>query len=225
MDNQSNSSRKVDIGHLIKDVFCIYKNNLPLMINYVLAYGFTSIFSDILLNKLGVSQSGISILINVFLTSIVSIALIFASDKLFDGKNIDFIKSFESLKGRYFLFVTVSMASMLIMGVGILLFIVPGIYFATIFIFSDILVVLDKVTLPEAFQKSALMVKSVFWSIFRFNMTLVMILISPMLIIQPISATNPQLGQTINLLCMSILVPFYIMAQVNLYKIVKSLQN
>jgi len=220
--NSSEMNEPINIPQVFIESFLIYKKEFSKFIIIGLAYGFANVLPGFLLQYLFKNNMSIIFLATILLTSWVSIALFHCSDLVLRKRKVDLQKVFVKGKDVYWVFVSVTIFYFLIVFTGFVLMVLPGLYFLTIFMFADVIVVLEKKKILEAFRTSMDMVHQYFWPIVRFNGFVLTIYVTPILIFHNI----PQIGQTLSLMVTILIVPYYVLTQINLFHQLKArLQN
>lgn len=98
----------------------------------------------------------------------------------YDGKKVEFDDLF-SLDNRWISYVFASVIKMFLIVIGLLLFIIPGIYLAIRFMFVELLVI-DKGMRPmEALRASSEMTKGNIWALLGFSIVLLLLVIAGLL--------------------------------------------
>lgn len=219
MDDMNQGSTII-LGDIFKKAFAIYKDGKHIFIPIGLVYGFANVFDGILLRILPNISNGVILFFNILITSVASMAIIYAGARIYQKKEVSLQESFLSIRGRYWLFVAVSSTAMIILGLGTLLFILPGLYFATIFVFSNLLVVIEDAKFTTSFQRSAQLVRGPFWRVLQFNLIFFLTFAIFALTIQSMANLGQMLG-----VCFGVFIlPFYALSEVCLYYKIKDLQ-
>ena len=212
----------IDIKEIFQEAFGLYKNALQPLITLGLIYAIATEAGQVILKKLPFVSSGTQFIANMFISSFVSIALVYTASQIYQNKPVDLNQAFASIKGKYWNYVTVSIAFFLVVLLGVAFFIIPGAYFGTLFVFADLLVVLENKVFIEAFKRSADLVRGHFWQVFLFSLITAGLMI-PGVLLGSISFNGINLGRMIQMCLMVFIVPFITMVQVGLYLHMKKL--
>ena len=224
--NEIDLSSLIDVQKILKEAFLLYKKNFQAFIMIGLLYGFAGVIDGLLYTFFHLQPGGFTFLLNILVTSWASIILIEMSSRAFQNKDIDLQKAFFAPKPIYWNYVVVAASFFLILTLGFLFFILPGIFFATIFIFADIVVVLENRQFLDAFKRSAQLVSGLFWKILFFSLLMAVIILIPTILLGVVSALeHVKLAKTLSILTTVFVAPFIISAQVSLYYAVKAIQK
>ena len=166
------NKQKIRIGVVLKKSLLLYKDNFFLFIG-ILFLGYSLFLSHYLIgmvkshDQLWISLIG-SVLIIAGLLVVVwgSIALIIAIANRYENKKITIKSCFLEVKGNYWRYCLIALIYFLIVFVGLLIFVIPGIYWGVIFCLSYIVVVLEKSGNLIPFIRSKELVKGNFWRMF-----------------------------------------------------------
>jgi len=224
--DENNLSNQIDIRQIIKEAFLLYKNNFQPFILVGLFYGFAGVVDGILYASFKLKPGGITFLLNILITSWASMVLVEMSSRAFQNKTIDLREAFMSPKQKYWNYVVVACTFFLLLTLGFLFFILPGIFFATIFIFADIVVILENRIFIDAFKRSAQLVSGLFGRVLLFSLLTALIILIPTLILGLLAAT-PYLkfAKALSVVATVFIAPFVISAQVRLYYAVKAIKK
>src|SRR6185503_11933688 len=81
----------------------------------------------------------LKVFFSIILVSWASIPIFFAASRLACGKTFLAAKAFSVARERYAIYLVVYVARLIILGCGFLLFVIPCLYFMTLFLFTGIL--------------------------------------------------------------------------------------
>ena len=149
--------------------------------------------------------------------------VIYSTVQLLGGKNLTFQDILQGTQGLYFKYLTVYLCMFLLIAIGFVFLIIPGIYIATIFVFADLIVVVERASFMEAFSRSYDLVHNRFWQVLQFLSVIILISLIPSLISSFFAVSNPQFAQTVNKVLAVFTMPYYIIAQVILYFEIKAI--
>lgn len=220
MQDISDSEYTIDIKNIFQRAYQDYRGHFPLLISISLIYGICDIVANTLTASFGVGSSAISFLrplIELIITSLPLMAMIYASAKIYHKSETDISEAIREVKPNYLQFVVVSLANRLMIGLGFILLLVPGIYLSTIFALVDVLVVLESQTFPTVFRRSYTLVVKVFWQVLLCIFVLVCIVALPLGFCLLLLRSNIEGGRNIFTIVEVFLAPFYINVIVGLY--------
>ncbi|HNV23621.1 MAG TPA: hypothetical protein PKH98_01905, partial [Candidatus Omnitrophota bacterium] len=146
MNNEITQMRPgISLGQVFKKSLNVYYKYFIDFISLSLIYAISVALIRMILKKTWGDQTFvifITVMLNTVILCRISVALIYmASKKLFNQDLVDSSQAFEKTQGFYMNYLMVYSVVFLLMGIGFLLFIIPGFYIGTIFLFADALVV------------------------------------------------------------------------------------
>jgi len=106
--------------------------------------------------------------------------------------------------------------------IGFPIFFAVCLYFMTLFLFADIIVVIQRTGFLAAFQASARLVRPFFWKVFTYLMIVVGLSLVPEMIYQLGSTLYPPLAGALQKVVEVVLMPYLMIAQVVLFYEIKS---
>lgn len=219
----NNMDDKINVKAVLGKSFDVYKNHLTIFLGLSLGCGIINELLSLLFKALSMQSFSISFFINILMTSWITIAIVNAVDLDRRNKKLAINRLLLSARGRYWPFVTVTLATIFAFALGLILFIVPGFYVATIFMFADILVVLEKRDSTQAFKQSMEMTKPHFWQVFQ-CLFLIMIISSVPSFLLRLSGGNPtQSIVTVSKVLAVVIMPYFVITQVIMYFTVKNI--
>ena len=223
-DDQNYNSQSVEVFTVLKDAFRTYRNFLTKFLGLGLIYGIFNEISELVWRRFSPQNIGVFILLNVFLTSWVAMAIIFTSSEICQGKTISLSEAFNKTRHRYFSFISVWLSTLMLVGIGVFLWIIPGIFVAVITIFTSLVTVLEETSYLESFRQSASLVRGYFWEVFLFLGCIFLLMTVTVL---PLGLSAEHIGITSRLLKIVgvFLGPFLILAQVKLYYAIKQWES
>lgn len=218
-----NKKSTIVVTQIIKEAIEVYKANFALFVSMGLIYGLLGAVAEKVLVSTNIYTTSRFLIANMLIACYVIVMLIFASSKIYQEKNTTLKESWNSVGAVYFRYVSIYFSLFLMMAFGFILLVLPGIYLATIFMFTDLIIVLDKkATYIEAFSRSYDLVQGRFWKVLQFLMAIVIISVIPSFLAQLFTNQSPQIAETINRILAVVIMPFYIIAQVGLYEALKA---
>jgi hypothetical protein len=207
----------INVKEIFKTSFEIYKNNFQTFISISLIF---AVIIVLLAQVSPVRGSGLSFIfttISMLISSWFSMALMYASAALLQKKNITWQEALMLPKERFRMYVIVNAALFLLIISGFLLFIVPGVYLAVVYNFTSTITVLEKTEFKESFMRSAALVKGRFIQIMGFLALIVALAMVPEVVNALLKPTSPSLAQAINRVLTTVILPFFMIAQIQLY--------
>ena len=211
----------VDLSSIFRKAYHVYRDNLPMMISLGLIYGFGSISDQILYQLFRLESTHIAFFLNTLITSWVSMALTYGVNELYRKREVTVQQALLSTGKNYWQYVLVSMLYLMVVFGGLILFILPGIYLMTLYLFADVCVVLERKTLVDAFARSSALVKFSFRHVLIFNLIMSMLYIIPFVAIK----SEWSVGRAVTTVFIVFVVPFYIAGVVALYREYVKLTN
>lgn len=207
----------IDFKFILQRALKVYKGAFPLMISFGIAFGFVDILNNLLLKAFGPNSIFFSFLISTLLTCVFSIMLIYMSSRLYRDSEADLNDAIVEVKKKYGVYLLVYLGTVSVCLLGLRLFILPGVYLATIFTFSSLLVVIENTNFIESFKRSKDLVHRAFFKVLLFGIMIGCIIGIPFLTIQSLKAANPQLGNVLGVVLMVFFMPLYTLAEIGLY--------
>jgi len=215
----------IDIKAIFLKAFVLYRESLSLLMSLGLIYAISTECGQVFFKGALAQAPGMLFLVNMFISAFVSIALIYAASEIYQGRVLDLNGAFAPVKGKYWNYVTVSIGFFVVVLSGILCFVIPGAYLGTIFVFADLLVVLENKALLEAFKRSKELVWGYFWQVFLFSMITACFLVIPGLILGAFRFNGLNIGRILQMCSMVFIIPYITMVQVGLYYRMKEIKN
>lgn len=225
MNNDTTDDHSIDVPKVLSYAFRLYKENFMFFFTMGLIYAFSNMFDSVLTKLFGAVPRNEFLIFTVLVSSWVSIALIYLSAQAYKGAEANIKKAFVYARGMYFRYLAMILFALVIFGlmvsIGSAIILIPALYFATLFMFTDLVIVLEQKKIIDALKRSMDLVKPVFWKVFMFNIITVMIVITPGIVMFPLMKVNPILAKNINTFLVAIIIPYYMLAQVGLFNRVK----
>ncbi|MDP8213513.1 MAG: hypothetical protein P9X22_09560 [Candidatus Zapsychrus exili] len=210
----------IDLSKILSNSMEMYKKNFQFFISLSLFYGVFNLATRQIINNFFKKPEEAIFLIIITSSLIlcrIAIMLIYASYKLRSGLVLSFAKVFEETKGRYLRYVAVYMSVLFLMGMGFVFFVLPGLFIGAIFMFADVIVVLENKKYTEAFKGSIELIKGKFWIVLQFLLILTMLSLTPILFIKFFQNIDVGLTKAAVEIFSVIFIPFYMISQVQLY--------
>jgi len=211
MEDTLKSNQPVNISKILKQSFSLYKENFLLFIG-IAFLGYAVGLLDAVLRAIfeNAYTYGWISLIAVplgFLISIwASVALIIAVSNRYLNNVTTWKQCFIEVKGKYWRFIVITALYILISGAGILLLVIPGIYWGTIFCLATVAVVLEKRKDIGPLKISKELVRGDFWKIFLLGL-IILVVSSPLhIILFNLTKTN----RNVAIILMQIFPIFYV---------------
>ena len=227
MDEGDIYNQPLDIFHVLSTAFAVYRQHLSTFLQIGLFYGAANVLAEVLIKTFGQANSAWILLINV-LISAIGVILIFDTYRRIHGKKAVDIKDSLSIARNimptvfaiHLSMIILFFLSLLLMGSLGMIAVIPGLYFSTIFIFAEIIAVIEKKSYIECFKTSAVMVKGMFIKVLSFNIILMFIIILPILALKSLwslGAAVPFVYRILNVFLIVSLPVFQGVAQAELY--------
>ncbi|HLF17288.1 MAG TPA: hypothetical protein VI749_00130 [Candidatus Omnitrophota bacterium] len=213
------------LSQVLRSALQRYQQAFQLFVTVSLVYAILGEVGGLILSRLTLKNEELlffKAVINILLASWASIAIIHASSQLVQGKAVTFDQALSVARRKYALYLAVYLTLLFIMGFGFILFVLPGLYFATVFLFTDILVVVENAKFRSSFQWSARLVRPFFWKVLSYLFIVIGISLIPELIFQLGSKLYPSLGSGIHKVMAVLIMPYLMIAQVELYYQIKT---
>ncbi len=209
----------IGVTQIFKTAVELYKRNFKIFISISLLFAVTTVGLSKVLNvqNNGGPAEFIFFLLSTIVSSWFSMALMYTSVFLLQGKKVDFTQVLRLPQERYFYYLIVNGILVVMVMCGLFLFIVPGIYLAIIYNFSSTLCVLEKTDLRTSFLKSTFLVKGYFFNILGFFMIIAALVFTPEMLIMPLKENNPSIALAIGRILATLVLPVVMISQVGLY--------
>ncbi|MBD3264732.1 MAG: hypothetical protein GF375_06490, partial [Candidatus Omnitrophica bacterium] len=173
MEGVNHPTRSIKISDILKQSLLLYRKNFLTLLGIVFLGSIFGILNTLsflappeIYNRLSLITGFLSIFASVW----ASIALIICISGRYSGEQITLKDCFVNTKGRYWRFIGISILYALIAGLGILLFIIPGIYWGTIFSLSTVAVVIEQKGDIGPLRRSKELIKGYFWKVFTIGL-------------------------------------------------------
>jgi len=190
-----------------------------------LGFGILNELTNTIMGVFKTNSVGIASVINIFLSSFLTMAALNLSLQIVRQEKVHLGRAFKDIRGKYFLYITVSLLSAVAAITGFLLLILPGIYFVTVFYFADLYVMMGKHTTMDALKSSMHFVKGVFRPVFLCLVLIVCLILIPMAISQNIQPQHYLASKMLILIVSIFLVPFTSLSKVVLHERVKKIKD
>jgi hypothetical protein len=214
----------VNLPEVFNGAWQHYKAQAKFFISVSLVYALLSEGAGFLITRLSAQtqqQLFLKSVVNIVFACWASIAIIFAASCLARNRKFSVEHALALARQRYGLYLCVYLAMLGMVIFGFLLFVVPGLYFMTIFLFADILVVVDHVGFTQAFVRSARMVRPFFWKVFIYLFIIVGISLTPEVVYQLGMKMNLPSAIALQKVAAVLIMPFLMIAQVELFYAVR----
>lgn len=214
----------ISLGRIFKKSFELYGKHFIDFISLSLIYALAVAIIRVIVKKIGGGETNaifMTVIFNTLILCRVSVALIYMASQKIEKKEIDVSRAFADTQGFYPNYLMVYSFVFFLMGLGFLLFIIPGFYVGTIFLFADALVVLEKKNVPSSFSRSRQLVEKHFGIVFLFLTIIILISLSPVIFLKILGPSYINLVKNFSDLFSALFIPFYMIAQVELYQQIK----
>ena len=217
-------SQRFNIAEIFQEAFDVYKKNFQLFITVSLVFNILSTVCENSTGKLSPNSNLYLlwiILVNLFISSAAAVAMIFIAGRLYQGQTTNLQEALSVIPKLYWRYIRVYVALLVMVMIGFQLLILPGLFAVTIFFFVPILVVLERTGFQESFRKSMDMVRNCFGIVFLFLVFMIAVSFLPWMLGHWLVGGRDQLLFIFNKVIAVVVMPFYIIAQVGLYQVIK----
>ncbi len=221
---------QLNIFQILNISLTSYRRYLQDFLKIGLLYGIANVIDTLLIKIFGEPSRAWALLINVFISAIGIILICDTCRRIHNRKHPDLRKSFSIATGIiptvYAVHLTITLLFifpiLLIETLGIIS-ILFGLYASTVFIFAEMIAVIERKTYINCFKTSVNMVKGKFFKVLAFNIVLVILIVFPILILRSMSLSIPIIARVLNVLLVVTLPVFQGLAQTELYYHTKKL--
>jgi len=205
----NNAAQSINIWTILGQSLQLYKRNFFLFIGIVgLGYALW-VINDLLAILVKPHYAWSSILLGslgYFVMFWSSAAVVIAVSARYSDKRVTLKECFAGVKGNYWRFMGVSILYVLILGAGLLLLVIPGICWGTIFSLAPVAVLLEKRKDMGSFKISKALIKGSFWRVF-----LLWLIISAIpLFLYTLFFRSASVNQSLSMLLVQITSVFYV---------------
>jgi len=214
----------IDLTQILHKALRVYKGSFQLFISLSLIYGIINEIISFIFGMASLGDRSLNLyksVVQVLIAGWISIAMIYLCSRLHQRRQANLKDAFRWARTKYWRYLAIYLAHLAVMGIGFIFFIFPGIYFVTIFIFADILIVLEKISFIDAFRISAQLVRNYFWKVFFYIFVVIGVSLVPEIFYQMIVNMDPTLARTIHRIISVFIMPLLMIAQVELYYQIK----
>ena len=117
-----------------------------------LGFGILNELTNVIMSVFKTDSLGIALVVNIFVSSFLTMAALNVSLQIVRQEKVNLGRAFSDIRGKYLLYISVSLLSAFAIVTGFFLLILPGIYFVTVFYFADLYVMMGKNTTMDAFK-------------------------------------------------------------------------
>ncbi len=213
----------IDIKGIFLRGLALYKEEFPLLINLGLIYALSVEAGYLIIRTFSPKFAGMVFLVNILISAVTSIALLKTGAVLHRGKTLSLQEAYAEVGRRYLSYVAVSMIFFVLVLSGVMMLVVPGIYFGTVFVFADLVVVLEEREILAAFQRSMDLVRGHFRKVFFFSLVTTCFLALPSLVLGHLQVGGFQVGRVAQMCLVVFAVPYVNLVQVGLYNRLKEI--
>lgn len=158
------------MSSILSDVFYFYKNNYSKLLAYIIPVSLlVSVISLLIANSFPITDDlqriKVLVAVNFIFNPLYLAGLIYLLSALSNNKSISITQCLGLAMTQWFVVFSVSFLYGLLTGIGLFLFVVPGIWIFMRLILSPFLVVLNKVSPADAISESFSLTKNEFWNI------------------------------------------------------------
>jgi len=217
--------KPIQVLPILKESLNLYRDNFQLFFTVTLAGYAVFLLEHLLL----IYDINIGIL--RLLTFIIGFLVLFwstaaltqAVSKRYQGLEIDFKAAFQDTKDKLWRLIGISILQSLIITTGLLLLVIPGLYWAALFSLAGIVLILEDTGLFESFKRSQNLIQLHFWPVFGIYLLLFLINSLPQVYLYglPLSISS----KTLLVYFLSLLLtPWGMSVSVNIYNRLKQTQ-
>lgn len=228
MVNEVKSRKSIGIGGILKQSLSLYKENFSLFIGIAILGYAVGLLSSLLVILTETAPKEISFIIallsafilaplSLFITFWASIALIIAASNRYLHISITLKECFIKTKGRYLRYMGVCILYFLVLIAGLLLFVIPGIYWGTIFLLATVACVLEKTKLIGSFKISKGLVRGSFWKVFLLSLIVLALSLPAYLIYSKLTRIDQNLATILVQIYSIFYISFSTVIEVTLY--------
>jgi hypothetical protein len=159
---------KLGVWNTIGEAMLFMKDNYALL----LAISLASVAVQALLNLLPVKEipvlglvAFVGIFAGIFISLWANAAIVIAMGNLYYGKKVSFAESFNAAMPKIWAYVVNNILMFVLVAIGTVVFIIPGLYISVIYSFVAIAVLLEDDKKVSPFKISAALVKRYFWAV------------------------------------------------------------
>ncbi len=158
------NNQSFNLKEFLSGTITLFRNNIPLFLGISLLGVIPALLEFISPQSLSVILSPASLFIGIW----AYVALVIAASKRYRNEATGIADCFVATKGKYWRVIGVVAICFLIALVGILFFVIPGIYWGIVFCLSDLVVIIEGRKGTGPFKMSSQLVKGFFGKTFWF---------------------------------------------------------
>jgi len=223
MEQQEYSHKPLDIKNLVNNSATLFKNNFKLLFLLGIIGSIPISLSEYInVNYEGTLFSTASYVIAYLIFGWTMMSLTYASWKLLNDENVNIQESLSSVSNSFFRFILSMILYFLLLFVGLILLILPGLYLGTIFSFCYIPIILEHKNVIEGFKISKNLIKGYFWVILLIGIIVVAVSIVFYIISGLLGGVTKEV--LYGLFC-AISVPYLTILEVSIYKKLKTIKQ
>lgn len=224
MDTDIGSVQPIDQKFNVRDflirTITLFRNNIRLFLGISLLGVIPALLETISPKSLSVILSPASLFIGIW----AYVALVIAASKRYRNEATGIADCFVATKGKYWRVIGIVAICFLISLVGLLLFVIPGIYWAIVFCLSDLVVIIEGCKETGPLKMSRQLVKGFFWKTFWFLTIISLPFLLPSIPALTLTKTNPKLAGFLVNVFQAFGMTFLIVGQVFLYHRLKEIK-
>ncbi|MBF0216676.1 MAG: hypothetical protein HQL30_06760 [Candidatus Omnitrophica bacterium] len=214
------ADQKFNVRVFLIGTITLFRNNLRLFLGISLLGVIPALLETISPNSLSVILSSASLFIGIW----AYIALVIAASKRYRNEETAVADCFTATKGKYWRVIGVVSICFLISLAGLLLFVIPGIYWGIIFCLSDLAVIIEGRKGNGSLKMSSQLIKGFFWKTCCFLAIISFPFLLPPIPALALTKTHPKLAGFLVNVFQALVMPFLIAGQVLLYHKLKEIK-
>jgi len=228
MENEIKSKKSIEIWEILKRSLSLYKENFSLFIGIIILGYVLSLLNTLRMIILKTTYAWIGFItswLGILIVSWAYIALVIAISNRYLNNKITLKECFIAAKEKYWRYIGICILYGLILGAGLLLFLIPGIYWGTIFSLASITVVLEKRRDIGPLRISKELIRGYFWRVFLLELIILLFSLYLYFIYFGLAKINQNLATILLQIFLLFYTPFYIGVSVTLYYILKDIKE
>lgn len=179
----STRNQPMSLGELLNEGARVYLDNAGLFIGIALVLQIPEAILAMIISGLSSSGHGVAALIlsvvhwvvGLIFSAAITGALARAISARYLGRPMTLSGAYDLGEGTLTRLVLGSLAYGVLVGIGFILFIIPGIYLAVRFAFVPQVIVLEGASIGQAFDRSTELVRGSWWRVFGILLTVILI--------------------------------------------------
>ncbi|MBF0386199.1 MAG: hypothetical protein HQL27_10090 [Candidatus Omnitrophica bacterium] len=221
MSGAEKQKHSLEIPVIYRKAFLLFKDNLNLFLPFGLIYGMGGVAYRVMSKAFSTGVPSDNILIPLFLdvifATLANIMVIYSAWRIYKGEEVPVYEVLNKAFLKYGVCLLATLFSLSIVFSGLLLFILPGIYFATVYSFVIIFIVIEGSPLFWSFSLSIGLARKAFARVLVFSLIMPVIFLALYSLAKEYFDKYPTLVYSVTLALTAILTPLGVIAQVILF--------